>query len=146
MDDPRRRFETYFVPVCISLRKSKGASTAKVADLVGLGEPMIKRFEKGKHFPSKNLERYAAGYASIAGIDPREVMRLAIDYWEDLGEPPLDAEQTKALEESGPREVDPFSPEAVSNHISEAERQRGARHARSAGRPNATRKKKAGGG
>jgi transcriptional regulator with XRE-family HTH domain len=146
MEDPSRRLRAFFVPVCVEIRTRAGASQARVADLAGLGEASIYRFEQGKNFPQNNLERYAAAYAALEGIDPRELFARVIGYWLQFGNPPLiaDDEQRRLSEYS---EEDYLSPEAILSHIIRAERQiRGPMRDRDVRPPTSIRSRRATGG
>lgn len=141
MDDPTRQLAPYFRAVCIEIRTRQDATTGEVAALAGVEPVSIDRFEAGKTFPTSNLETYAAAYAALDDIDPRELLYRVIDYWIERGRPPLTAKQAKRLSEA----PDPFSPQALLAHIIQAERQHAQRRAKGAKRPNATRRKRAGG-
>lgn len=142
MEDPTRRLAPYFRAVCIEIRERRGRSHAYVADLLDLSQVSIQRFEDGRTFPTANFETYAAAYAELDGIDPRDLLRRAIDYWLEIGNPPLTPKQAARLSDAA---GDPFSPEAILRHITQAETQRATRRETGAARPTATRRNRAGG-
>jgi transcriptional regulator with XRE-family HTH domain len=148
MEDTSRRLRAFFVPVCVEIRTRAGASQARVADLAGLGEASIYRFEQGKNFPQNNLERYAAAYAALEGIDPRELFARVIGYWLQFGNPPLTAQNEQRLAEYS--EEDYLSPEAILSHITRAEQAeqqiRGPRRDRGVSPPTSIRSRRAIGG
>lgn len=135
--EPGRRFAPFFTAVCIHIRRKKGWSMERVADLAGVGSPSIKRFEEGKTFPNKNLDSYAAAYAHVIGIDPRDVYSEAIDWWRELGAKPLTTEEAghDQQENVGPTAAD------ILESIRLAERERDEAEAQ----PTSTRRKRASG-
>jgi hypothetical protein len=105
-----RRFRTFFTAVCIDIRNQTRASEARAADLVGVGENSIRRFEEGKVFPHANLEAYAAGYAQLLEprIDPRDLFDRAIEWWREAGKAPFsgaDLRQQDNTREPTPADV-----------------------------------------
>lgn len=138
---PGRRFRTFFVAVCVYIRERTGASTARIADLAGLKTSLsVDRFESGKNFPDKNFESYAAAYAYDAdGMDPRELIATAVEWWQRYGAPPLTARQ----------EADRDLAKATQPTVSEvlaAIRRAESTHAEGAQAPTSTRKRRGGAG
>lgn len=102
-----RRFRTYFTAICIDIRRAAGASFERVGDRVGVSSNSIRRFELGEHFPDGNLERYAAGYASLPNppVDPRDIFARAAKWWRKKGLRPLLAGEEDDYAEPTPEQV-----------------------------------------
>ena len=130
------RFQPFFTAACISTRLAAQASQARIADLAGVKEVSIDRFERGETFPAANLETFAAAYAFVAKLDPRDLFLLAVDWWKRVGQPPLTAPQDHERLQPAPTVAD------VLEAIRRAELQgRGS----SEERPSAIRRKRASG-
>lgn len=88
-----RRFQPFFTAVCIYVREKSKRPQSHIATLAGVGEPSIKRFEKGETFPTENFDQYLAAYADVAHMDPRDLLVLAADWWKEHGLPPITTER-----------------------------------------------------
>lgn len=99
-----RRFQPFFTAVCIWLRERSYTSRVRIADLAGVGEVSVKRFEEGKTFPDTNLDHYAAAYAydSDDVNDGRDLMSLAVMWWKMHGKAPLTVRQERMADRPDP--------------------------------------------
>ena len=140
---PGRRLQPFFTAACIHVREQAGVSTARIADLAGLKVSVsVDRFEAGDTFPSSNLERYAAAYAYDAGMDPRDLILMAVDWWKQHGECPMTVQQERreGLEEGEPQQP---TPRAVLQSIRRAESAQALKdRERAAEQPTATRRRR----
>jgi hypothetical protein len=84
-----RRFLYWIAEAATAARVDAGASPERVADLIGVGSPTVKRFEKAQNWPA-DPDRVMAAYAAVAGLgDARQLYQRALDLWYEHGSRPL---------------------------------------------------------
>jgi hypothetical protein len=84
-----RRFLYWIAEAALAVRAEAHASPERVADLIGVGSPTVKRFEKAQNWPA-DPDRVMAAYAEVGGLeDPREIYQRALDLWHKHGSKPL---------------------------------------------------------
>jgi transcriptional regulator with XRE-family HTH domain len=84
-----QRFLYWIAEAALAARTSANASAERVADLIGVGSPTVKRFEQAKHWPA-DPDRVMAAYAEVAGLDDaRQLYQRALDLWYEHGSRPL---------------------------------------------------------
>lgn len=87
-------------------REQRRVSRLRIASHLGVDPSTIVRLEKGGNTYSDDLDRYAAAYAEILGInDGRLLWRQALDRWMLEGMPPVQADSpaervTRIVEET----------------------------------------------
>jgi hypothetical protein len=102
-EGPGRQFRTFFLAVCLDIHERAGGDRyGLLVDATRLTEHAIKEFEKGKTFPTQNLNRYAAGYAALDPdiSDPRLLFDRALNWWNKHGKQPLTIPELSQPEES----------------------------------------------